>query len=94
MACQLWIMGLKQNGAPDNKFRPKDAMTRAEVFTALNRLVNGTIDNSQTGTWYVKHMHRLVQQRVILDTTDPQRNTLRGEVLLMLMRAYTVIKNR
>lgn len=87
-------MGLKQNGTPDSTFRPKDAMTRAEVFTALNRLVNGTIDNSETGTWYVKHMHRLAQQKVITDTSNPQRNTLRGEVLLMLMRAYTVIKNR
>lgn len=94
ISCELNIMGLKQNGTPDSTFRPKDAMTRAEVFTALNRLVNGTIDNSETGTWYVKHMHRLAQQKVITDTSNPQRNTLRGEVLLMLMRAYTVIKNR
>lgn len=94
ISCELNIMWLKQNGDPASTFRPKDLMTRAEIFTALNRLVNGTIDNSETGVRYVKHMNRLVQQKVVFDTTQPQRNTLRWEVLLMLMRAYTVIKNR
>ena len=93
-SCELNIMGLKQDGDPDVTFRPKDRMTRAEVFTALNRLVNGTRDNSKTGLRYTKHMNRLVEQKIIFDTSTPQRNTLRAEVLLMLMRAYGVIKNR
>ena len=93
ISCELGIMGLKQNGDPDSTFRPKDSVPRTEVFTALNRLVNGDIDNSVTGVRYIKHMNRLLQQRVIFDTTSPQRKALRWDILLMLMRAYTVIKN-
>jgi cysteine-rich repeat protein len=94
LSCESEIMGLKRTGEPDSMFRPKDFMTRAEIFTALNRLVNGNQDNSATGLRYAKHMNRLAQQKIVLDTTHPERKTLRGEVLLMLMRAYTVIKNR
>jgi len=88
ISCELNIMGLEQNGDPTPIFRPKDLMSRAEVFTAFNRLINGEVDNSESGVRYMKHMNRLLQQKIIFDTSDPKRNTLRWEVLLMLMRAY------
>jgi hypothetical protein len=88
IACQLGIMGLKQDGRPDTVFNPNQVVTRAQFGTAFNRLINGTADNTSTGVWYAKHLARLQTQKIMNDISDPMMEELRGYVMLMMQRAY------
>lgn len=92
MACQLWLMGLKQDGTPDTVFNPDQVVTRAQFATAFNRLINGTADNSSTGVWYAKHLEKLKSSQIMNDISNPIIEEVRGYVMLMMQRAYDVIK--
>ena len=84
LAYQLWIMW--QN-MPNNKFRPKDEVTRAEFATALSRMLYHTLDGEYKSTpkYYAHHMERLLKEWIITKD-EPKMKELRWYVMIMLMR--------
>ena len=81
-------MGLKSDGTPKNTFNPKEEVTRAQFGTTLSRLLYGNEYNTkQESQRYTKHLAALKKSDIITDIKNPNRNELRGRVMLMLMRA-------
>lgn len=85
LAYQLWIMWINM---PENNFRPKDEVTRAEFVTALSRMIYWTSDweYKWTGKYYLNHMAKLMKEWIITKD-DPNMKELRGYVMIMLMRS-------
>ena len=80
LAYQLWIMWINM---PNNNFRPKDLVTRAEFATALSRMLFWTRDGVP---YYVTHLKKLKEEWII-SNDDPKMKELRWYVMLMLMRS-------
>ncbi len=85
LAYQLWIMWINM---PENNFRPKDEVTRAEFATALSRMIYWTSDweYKWTEKYYTHHMEKLMKEWVITKN-NPSLKELRGYVMIMLMRS-------
>ncbi len=85
LAYQLWIMWQNMK---DNKFRPNDEVTRAELVTALSRLLYNTSDweYKSTSKYYTYHMEKLKKEWIITKT-DPKMKEHRWYVMIMLMRS-------
>ena len=85
LAYQLWIMWQNMK---DNKFRPNDEVSRAELVTALSRLLYSTSDGEYKSTWkyYVNHMEKLKKEWIITKD-NPKMKEKRWYIMLMLMRS-------
>lgn len=92
MACQLGIMGLKQDGTPDTVFNPNQIVNRAIFGTALSRLIYRWENNSTTGIWYQKHLNALQKDEIMTQINNPMAEEMRGYVMLMLMRAHQFLQ--
>ena len=80
-SCQLWILGQWAKN-----FRPYDYITKAEVSTAVSRIL--WWNKYDWGSpYYVKHMSNLDDHLIILGIEDPTENETRWNVMLMLVRA-------
>ena len=79
LSYQLWIMWIWID-----KFRPNDAVTRAEFATALSRLLYSTPDGKPN--YYSTHLDKLKQEWIITNV-DPSLKEMRWYVMLMLMRS-------
>jgi len=82
-SCQLGLMGINTN----NKFNPKDEVTRAEFGTILSRILYGT--RYEWGIlYYTKHLDALRVAGIMNNIKNPENiKELRWYVMLMLMRA-------
>ena len=88
VACQLWLMGLDDNGDPAKEFNPTDTVTRAQFGTVLSRLLYGNLNNAQKGTqWYTQHLQALKNAGIMKKIDNPSMKELRWYVMLMMMRA-------
>jgi hypothetical protein len=85
LICQLGIMWVKTDGTPANTFNPTWVVTRAEFGTALSRLLYGNLYNNWV-PFYRNHL-RALKNAGIIKTTTATNKELRGNVMLMLMRA-------
>ncbi len=81
LSYQLWIMWINM---PNNKFRPKDEVTRAEFATALSRMLYKLADWKDK--YYSTHLAKLMEEKIITND-NPNMKELRGYVMIMLMRA-------
>jgi len=72
----------------NNKFRPNDAVTRAEFVTALSRLLYNMSDweYKWTSKYYEPHMKKLYNEWIITKT-NPKMEENRWYVMIMLMRS-------
>jgi hypothetical protein len=91
-ACELGLMGLNADGkTPKEQFNPNDTITLAEVATIISRLLR---DNTYKGSeqWrYHSHLLALQKADIISRNVDPMKQELRGNVLLILMKSYTLL---
>jgi hypothetical protein len=87
LAYQLWIMW--QN-VKNNKFRPNDEVTRAELVTSLSRMLYWTPEwtNKWTSKYYEPHMAKLYNEWIITNT-DPNLKEKRWYLMTMLMRSVS-----
>lgn len=94
-ACQLWLMGLKQDGSPDTVFNPDKIVTRAQFGTTFSRLIYGNIHNidiSSPQHWYQNHLTALFDNNIMNDISKPAMQELRWFVLLMMSRAKNLME--
>ena len=80
-SCQLGIMWQWID-----EFRPFDKITKWEVATAVSRIIWG----SKYDWWqpfYWKHMESLHKLQILDNLQQPEKNELRWNVMVMLMRA-------
>jgi hypothetical protein len=87
-ACALWLMWIR---VKDNKFRPKDSVTRAEFGTVLSRILwwdKYDVKNAtKSNPYYVKHLNALKENGIMLQIQHPTEvKELRKWVWVMLRR--------
>lgn len=92
LACQLWLMGLNQAGAPKTTFEPNDYVTRAQFGTVFARLIyNGKYNIPVTETiipWWKRHLDALKRDAIMTKVDDDVITIveIRGYVMIMLRR--------
>lgn len=87
-SCQLWIMGQWISD-----FRPFDKITRAEVATAISRIVWwNTYD--WWNPYYLNHIIALMNWWVVDSVDNVFKNELRWSVMTMLMKASKNLLNK
>lgn len=86
-SCQLWIMWQWISD-----FRPFDKITRAEVATAISRIVWWNMYD-WWNPYYLNHIVALMNGWVIDSSDNVFKNELRGSVMTMLMRASKNLLN-
>jgi hypothetical protein len=89
-SCQLGLMGMHGDGVQvQDKFFPKRTITRAEVGTILSRLLRGTTYATQLDdeTYYGRHLQALKNAGIMRVISQPDKDELRGNILLMLRRS-------
>lgn len=84
-ACQYWIMWQWIT-----EFRPYDKITKAEVATAISRILYWTQYDWWT-PFYINHTYALENAGVLLDSSNINSNELRWNVMAMLMRANDIL---
>jgi DNA-binding transcriptional regulator YdaS (Cro superfamily) len=86
LACQLWLMGLANDGTPNSNFYPELEVTRAQFGTVLSRALRG---NTYNGWWpyYSDHLIALQAAEIMNQINTPEAKELRWYVMLMMMRA-------
>jgi len=88
-ACQLWLMWLKSDWTPSDKFKPKWIVTRAQFGTALSRLLYWNTHNAaDSKNWYWSHLKALRSSGIMNNISKPSISEKRWYVMLMLMRAW------
>ncbi len=85
-SCRYWIMWQWIT-----KFRPNDKITRAEVATAISRILRWHKYDGWT-PYYINHIDALKEAWVISDATNAKTNELRWNVMVMLMKANDILK--
>jgi hypothetical protein len=80
-ACQLGLMGIGTT-----KFNPDEYITRAEFGVTLSRALRGNKHNGWS-PYYANHLQALHDAGIMNNITNPRMLELRGNVMLMLMRA-------
>lgn len=86
-SCQYWIMWQWIT-----QFRPYDKITKAEVATAVSRILWW----AQYDWWtpfYINHVYALENAWVLTDSSNINSNELRWNVMALLMRANNILKN-
>lgn len=84
-SCQMWIMWQWIT-----KFRPYDNITRAEVVTAVSRILRWAKYDWWT-PFYINHVSALEDAWVLTDISRINMNELRWNVMAMLMRANDIL---
>ncbi len=84
-SCKYWIMWQWIT-----QFRPYDKITKAEVATAVSRILRWTQYNWWT-PFYLNHVNALKNAWVLTDSFNINSNELRGNVMTILMRANDII---
>ena len=85
-SCRYWIMWQWIT-----KFRPNDKITRAEVATAISRILR----KSKYDWWnpyYINHINALKSAWIISNTSNVKSNELRWNVMVMIMKANDILK--
>ncbi len=85
-ACQLWLMGINDNGTPATSFDPNGEVTRAQFGTVLSRALYGNEYNGGT-LYYTNHLNALKTAGIMTKIDTPNTAEIRGFVMLMMMRA-------
>jgi hypothetical protein len=89
MSCQLWLMWLKSDWTPSNKFYPGGIVTRSQFGTALSRLLYWDSHNASVGeNRYEQHLTALKNNAIMTQISNPNMTEKRWYVMLMLMRAW------
>ena len=78
-------MWLASNGAPVKNFNPHAIVTRGEFGTVLSRSLYGSLYDGWT-PFYKNHLIALKKANIIKNNIALNKE-LRGNVMLMLMRA-------
>jgi hypothetical protein len=78
-------LGIMWKDISNNYFRPNDEVTRAELVTALSRLLYWTEDWTWNVKYYEPHMAKLYNEWIISET-DSKIKEKRWYLLIMLMR--------
>ena len=86
-SCQYWIMWQWIT-----QFRPYDKITKAEVSTAISRILWWTQYDWWT-PFYTNHVYALENAWVLSDRNNINSNELRWNVMTMLMKANNILKN-
>lgn len=91
-ACQLYVMGLHQDGkTPKAAFDPYDPVPRTQLGTVLSRLIYGDQYNVYSGEEtqfkrYEKHLRALYEANIMTKINNPFIIETRARALLMLKR--------
>ena len=70
----------------NKEFRPNDKVTRAELVTALSRMLYNTEDWTWKTKYYEPHMYKLYNEWII-SNTNPNMIEKRWYSMIMLVRA-------
>ena len=81
-SCQLWLMGQWVTS-----FKPKNYVTRAELWTVLSRALWWD-KNEWWSTYYENHLKALKLEWIMNKIETPMDKEVRWYVMLMLMRSY------
>ncbi len=95
IACQLGLMGLEQDGTPATIFNPNELVNRAQFGTVFSRLIFGSkynIPMSDSRPRYQNHLNILKRTTIVDKIDEPYMVELRGYVMLMMMKAKTLLK--
>lgn len=95
IACQLGLMGLEQDGTPATIFNPNELVNRAQFGTVFSRLIFGSkynIPMSDSRPRYQNHLNILKRTTIMDKIDEPYIVELRGYVMLMMMKAKTLLK--
>ena len=87
-SCKMWIMWQWIT-----KFRPYDNITKAEVATAVSRILR----QSKYDWWnpyYINHVNALKNAWVLSDTSNIKANMVRWDVMVMLMKANDILEKQ
>lgn len=88
LACQLWLMGLANDGTPNDNFYPEVEVTRAQFGTVLSRALRGNkYNDSDAENYFTEHLEALKDAWIMKKINDPFNLELRGYVMLMMMRS-------
>lgn len=89
--CNLWIMWWKNDGLfTIEYFRPRDIVTRAELWTILSRYLYGnTYMWDTSSTYYEKHLIALKSAWIVNKIDVPWMTEIRGNVMVILHRLST-----
>jgi hypothetical protein len=80
-------MGYQSDGVRmQEKFRPDDVITRAEVGTLLSRLLRGNLYAGDEEHWYQGHLLALREAGIMKVIDVPMMLELRGNMFIMLQR--------
>lgn len=82
-ACAKYAIMKGSNGA----FMPKASVTRAQMITMVSRALYGNQYDSTSANYWELHANRLMEDGIIT-VVNPDQLVLRGDAMLMLMRAY------
>jgi len=102
-ACELNLMWLHPDWkTPKDNFDPNDIVTRAEFWTVFSRLLFGdkynikddNLLNKNEWYWYKDHLAWLKTNGIMTKIDNPKSKELRGWTMLMLMRAWKILKNK
>ena len=83
-SCQYWIMWQWIN-----QFRPYDKITKAEVATAVSRILWWTQYNWWS-PFYINHVNALKNAWILTDNSNINSNELRWNVMSILMKANDI----
>jgi hypothetical protein len=86
-ACALWIMWINMK---NNKFRPRDVVSRAEVGTVLSRVLWWDKYNQKPSNhFYEEHLKALKENRIMMQIDNPtERQERRKWLWIMFKRMY------
>ena len=82
-ACAKYAIMKGSNGA----FMPKASVTRGQMITMLSRALYGNQYDSTSADYWTLHANRLVEDGIIT-VVNADQLVLRGDAMIMLMRAY------
>lgn len=97
LSCELKIMGEQRDGTPNNKFDPRDSVTREMFAVTVSRLMYGDVNNTpinDTRPRSFMHLLALNKAGIMKYITTPEQLEIKGYALTALMRAYLTIKNQ
>jgi len=84
-ACIYGVMGLQNDGeTPLDVFDPHAVLTRKDVVTTIDRIINGTA-NDGAYPYYINHMQAMYDAGLI-SNTDPDKAELRINAFMIFER--------
>jgi hypothetical protein len=70
------------------KFNPTQSLDKAQLWTVLSRILWWDEYNNEWKWYYIYHLNALKQSGIMDNIDNPQSYAKRGDVLIMLMKAY------